>query len=76
MSHEVLLHRLGWRPCTVIGDLSPDEGEDFRRVNVRLESGGELLGCHPDCVREASACTCSIALIPGEECPNGCGVVE
>ncbi len=40
-----------WFPCEIIGETNGDIGEDFMRVNVRLENGRMLGGCHPKCVR-------------------------
>ena len=44
----------GWLPAEVIGFSGGDLGEDFDRVNVVLETGRRVAGCHPDCIKEVS----------------------
>ena len=42
----------GWRPAKVTGFSGGDLDEDFDRVNVVLETGRHVAGCHPNCIRE------------------------
>jgi hypothetical protein len=46
------------RPGTFLDEHGcPDEGEDFRRVNVEMKDGLVILGAHPACVRRPTAPT-------------------
>jgi hypothetical protein len=50
---EVKWHRHGWLPGVVVGLSSPDIGEDFCRVIVKMNNRFACNGSgfHPDCLR-------------------------
>jgi hypothetical protein len=48
-------HREGWVPGKVLGFRLSSADEEFpRRVDVLLDDGRRILGCHPRCVRRAA----------------------
>lgn len=56
MTHLVNLDRRGWVLCGSVEVYpSPIPEEDHNRIDVELEDGSIIRGCHPDCVRPVSS---------------------